>query len=314
MDMTFSGRMRPGVLALVVMVLATEAITTCAYAQDVFARREQVIYDGDPMDQANIKLGSWGSGICGESTLNTYAGSRSIRITPKDLYAGGRIDFLKPVDLTRSFNEPDVYLQLVTKFWGVQAEQDWWAVGLGAPGSTDMYGGVSKPGRQVRSVRIVLFLEEGPVVECQADLSGYKLREGSWMNVSFPVAALKGKLDLPAYRLKRLVVTGDGSEPFHIGEIRTVRDTTPIRADAAEAKEVARNYSIAFQGFAESGASAVKYSWDFDKEDGIQGEAVGDLVYHRFTKAGDYVVTLTVSDVFGLKKPGTTTINVRVNE
>ena len=298
------------ILALAVIVMAIQA---ASFAQGVFARKEQVVFGGDPIDPELMRLGAWGGGWCEESNLNAYGGSRSIKLTSKDLYSGGRIDFLKSMDLTQSFNEPDAYLQIVTKFWGVQAGYDLLTTGLGAAGSTDMYGGVYQP-RQVRRVRIALFFEGGKSVETQVDLAGFKVQDDGWMAVSFPLAALKSKLGLADYRLERMVIAGDGSETFHIGEIATIRDTTPITPDGGESKEVARNYPIAFQGFARAGATALKYSWDFDSSDGIQEEAVGDLVYHRFTRAGGYSVTLTVSDIFGIKKPASATIDVKVNE
>jgi len=301
-------------LALVAAAIATGTSGTRALAQGLFARREQVIYEGNPVNQATIRLGNWGSGTCKESTQNTYSGSRSIEITPRGLFAGGRIDFANPVDLTNSFNNPDAYLQFVTRFRGVQSEYDDWAVGLGGPGATDMYAGVPRTARPVRRIRVMLEFEGGPAVERQVDVSAFRLSDDGWMNVSLPLAVFKSELSLPEYELKRLVITGDGMDPFHIGEIRTIRDTTPLQANAGQDKEVARNYLIGFQGVCESGATAVKYSWDFDQSDGIQEQAVGDLVYHRFSKAGNFTVTLTVSDLFGLKQPATSTIKVKVNE
>ena len=296
--------------ALAIIILATQSL---AFAQGLFARKEQVIFSGDPIDPEVMRLGPWGGGGCEESPQNAYGGSRSIKVTPKDLYSGGRIDFFRPFDLTKSFTEPNAYLQIMTKFWGVQAGYDALTVGLGAAGSTDMYGGTYQA-RQVRRVRVALFFEGGKSVESQVDLSSFKVQDDGWMAVSFPLEALKSKLGLTDYKLERMVISGDGSEPFHIGEMVTILDSTPITPDGGESKEVSRNYPIAFQGFCRAGATAVKYSWDFNNADGLQEEAVGDLVYHRFTAAGTWTVTMTVSDVFGIKKPATATIQVKVNE
>ena len=296
------------------MALVVGNAGSSAFAQDLFVRAEQVIYRGDPSSRSGIKLGGWGSGMCEESTLHASSGSRSLKVTPKNLYAGGRIDFTNPVDLAKSFNMPDAYLQLEIKFGGTRSQYESWAVGLAPPGATDMYAGTTSKGKPVRRVRIMLCLDGGQKLESQVDLNGFMLSGEGWMTVSLPLAVLKGSLDLSEYKLRRLVIAGDGTVPFHIGEIRTIRDTTPLQADAGEEKEVAKNYNIAFHSTCRSGASAVKYSWDFDEQDGIQEEAVGDLVYHRFRKPGNLVVTLTVSDVFGLKEPSTSIINVKVNE
>lgn len=285
-----------------------------ASAQGVFTQRLQTIYDGRSLDQLHIRVGSWGSGVCETSTTNTYTGSESLKVTPKDLYAGGRIDFISPFDLTPSMKAPDIYLQIICQFWGTQTT-DALTQALGtAAAPTDVYGGGTPTAKQVRTVRIMAFYENGPAVECEAPISAYKIGDDGWMVVSFPMSALKGKTDLPQYRLTRLTITGDGSQPFYIGEISAIADSKPLVAESSDDLEVSKNYSIAFQGSAQSGASAVSYSWDFDKNNGIQAEAVGDLVYHRFTQTGDYEVTLTVTDIFGVKEPATKTIKVKVNE
>lgn len=295
---------------LAAVILVTGVSIGKASAQGVFVRRVQVLYEGNPTDQASVKLGSWGSGVCEESTSNTFTGSRSLKITPKDLYTGGRIDFTSPFDLAPSLKASDGYLQFACQFWGTQ-ETDALTLALGTTATVDN-GNV--PGKQVKRIRIVLFFENGPAVECQSPISAYEVGDDGWMIVSFPLSALKGKTDLPQYRLTRIVVTGDGTEPFYIGEIRTISDTSPLVADAGEDMEISKNYPIAYQGFCQSGASAVKYSWDFDKKNGVQEEAVGDLIYHRFSQAGAYEVTLTCTDIFGVKAPATKSIQVKVNE
>jgi hypothetical protein len=307
---------RPSALfiLLAAAILVTCAATNKASAQGIFARRLQTLYEGKSVEQSQIRVGSWGSGICETSTQNTYTGAESLKITPKDLYAGGRIDFTSPFDLTQSVKTPDVYLQLICQFWGTQtADSLTQALGTAAA-ATDAYGGGAPTPKQVRAVRVMAFYENGPAVECQAPLSAYKVGDDGWMIVSFPMSALKGKTDLPQYRLTRLAITGDGSEPFFIGEISTIADSKPLVAESNDDMEVSKNYSIAFQGASQSGASAVSYSWDFDKNNGIQTEAVGDLIYHRFTQSGNFQVTLTVTDIFGVKEPATKTINVKVNE
>lgn len=312
MSLEMSKPVRASLLAVAAILLVFALSITVACAQSVFAKREQVIYEGDPIDPAIVKLGSWGSGYAEESTQNAYIGTRSLKVSPKDLYAGGRLDFLVPLDLTQSFKLADAYLQFVILLAGTQANQD--QLSLGGQSVSDIYGGTYVLGRQVRTIRLLLFLEDGPVVECLTEVSWYKLQDDGWMVLSIPMATLKGKTELAQYRVTRIVLTADGNEPFHIGEIRTMRDSIPLSVDAGGEKEVSKNYSIAFQAFANSGASPVKYSWDFDKFDGIQEEAVGDLVYHRFTRAGNFEVTVTAADPFGVKQSATNTIKVKVNE
>jgi len=60
----------------------------------------------------------------------------------------------------------------------------------------------------------------------------------------------------------------------------------------------------------------LKYSWDFDKSDGIQEDAIGARVSHVYTRASPenkpYVVTLTVSDISGAKRPVSVETTVEV--
>lgn len=300
-------------------VLILTVLSSTSYAQGLFGPEANIIYGGQTAEQAGIRPASWGSGSYEISTTNTYSGNNSLKITPKGLYAGGRIDFITPKDLTTSFSNPDEYLQLVVRFADAQPV-DTWTMGLGLPGMMGTQGGgtASGTGKAVRNVQLMLQLDGNKTIERQAPLSNYEIAEDGWMVISFPFTVLKGAAELPSYKVKRIVVTGDGTEPFYLGEIRTVKDTTPLQANAGEDKEVSKNYKVLFQGLCTAGASAIKYSWDFDDSDGIQEEGVGQVVYHRFLKESqpnkDYTVTLTVSDIFGIKKSAVSTIKVKVNE
>jgi PKD repeat protein len=71
--------------------------------------------------------------------------------------------------------------------------------------------------------------------------------------------------------------------------------------------------TVTFTATGDGGSSILKYSWDFDSADGIQTDAEGRSVQRRFRKAGDFVITLTISDYYGLKAPYTATVKVKVN-
>jgi hypothetical protein len=297
-------------LKVIVVVLSIFLVSSTG-SEMLLSQAELVLYGSNAVGTSVI-LGNWGTGVCQSSTKNMLGGVQSIQITPRGLYQGGRLDFATPVDLTKWFNDPEAYLQLVVKFYDVaESSSPGTAWGLVAPSSRIA---ASRTGKIVRRLQIMLFFDSGESTECQVDVNAFKPSPDAWVNVSFPFVVLKGKLDLPAYNVKRIVITGDGTEPFYIGEIRVVRDNTPIEANAGDEKEVARNYPVVFTGSATGGASALRYSWDFDNTDGIQEEAVGETVTHRFRRAGYFVVTLTVSDVFGLKKPAVATTRVYVNE
>ena len=69
-----------------------------------------------------------------------------------------------------------------------------------------------------------------------------------------------------------------------------------------------------------AGLTPLVYSWDWDAADGIQNETEGRNVTHVFRKASaddsgkstDFVVTVTVSNIYHLKAPVKTTFKVHV--
>lgn len=319
--------MLPGILALAGTAFTFAVTTTPTAAQDLFAIEGTPIYSGKPSDQAGITFGAWGSGSCKESTKTSRGNGRSIEITPKGLYEGGRLDFKTPADATEAFKDSNTYFQVLTRFGNVSSQQG--GVGGGMPGmmpgmppmpgnmlglpGPDPYGGAGSA-KRARKIRVMLTFDNGQSVERIVDVSSFKPLQDGWTAISLPTSVLKGSLDLPAYKIKRVVIGGDGNEPFYVGEIRTFQDTSPLEVETGQDKEVSRNYRVTFQGTCKAGAAGVKYSWDFDDSDGIQEEVIGNVISHSFRKAGDYVVTLTVSDIFGVKKPATSTTKVHVNE
>ena len=275
--------------------------------------QDQILYKGDPVDGKYISVGSWGSGSAEDVAKSGYSGSRSLKITARSLFEGGRIDFIEPVDLSRHFANPNAYFQLLAK---MQLDED-----LGSDPLLEGFfpaeaygevGSVAGTGSPVTRVRLVLMFDAGAASECQADVSGFRLGDDGWLALSFPMSALKGKTARTEYKLKRIIISGDGSEPFYIGQIQIVTDTKPITADAGLDQFVAANDDIMFRAVGDGGAAALRYAWDFDSKDGIQTDALGEVVYHKYRKAGDYTITLTVSDIFKIKEPVTRTVKAQV--
>lgn len=286
------------------------AATAGAVAQDL------VLYKGDQVDGKILTIGSWGSGKCEDIAKSGYTGSRSLKITARSLFEGGRIDFTQPVDLTQHFAKPNTYMQLIAKMQ------------LDATGEDDpLLDAFYDPNASSRSsrtpvsrLRLVAKFDSGPAVECQVDVSGFKVGDDGWMPISFPLAKLKGHVKRDTYKLQRLIISGDGSEPFYIGQIHIITDTKPITADAGLPQFVSANDDVLFRAHTDGGAAALRYSWDFDAKDGIQEDALGEVVYHKFRRPTsskndsnlEFKVTLTVSDVFGIKQPVTSTVMITV--
>jgi hypothetical protein len=129
----------------------------------------------------------------------------------------------------------------------------------------------------------------------------------AYLPVSLPIASIfksaKKRISGDGAKLKSFVICGDKYQQFQIGEIQVVTDDTDISVNPLEDQIAFINNDVVFSGDAEAGDSNLKFSWDWDARDGIQEDTVGRSVTKVFTRAGKYVITLTVSDVDGLKKP-----------
>ncbi|BDI29225.1 hypothetical protein CCAX7_12760 [Capsulimonas corticalis] len=136
----------------------------------------------------------------------------------------------------------------------------------------------------------------------------------AWLPIGVPLSVLKfpGAADSP---LQSVTVGGDGYSVTYIGKISLVDDNTPITAWAGDTQDVAANDTVTLKARAEGGASTLHYSWDFDAADGITEQATGQTVTTTFTKPNEtHTVTLTVSDVDGIKKPVTSTTIIKVED
>jgi PKD repeat protein len=87
--------------------------------------------------------------------------------------------------------------------------------------------------------------------------------------------------------------------------VTRVSDNPPV-AEAGPDKTVTTGEIVTFKGGASTDDNGiVSYSWDFDDSDGITSEATGVAVNKTYTTAGNYTVTLTVTDTIGQKSSDT---------
>jgi PKD domain len=167
-----------------------------------------------------------------------------------------------------------------------------------------------------RRLRAVLVFEGAQAISHEHPLITFPTPDAKWVRVAIPFAKFKSTAKLSRYMLKEIRLFGDSPDTFFVGEIRTVTDTDPISVEPLDEQVVAVNDNVVFSTRAEAGLSALEYSWDFDASDGIQEDAVGPRVYHTYQHASPenapYKVTVTVTDMAGVKKAEriTTTIEV----
>lgn len=267
-------------------------------------------------EESSVTLGSWGSGRAEASRGDNgkvLLGEYSIKVTTHGTYQGGRIDFTKPVDLTAALANPHTYLRLRASFNSTQEV-------------VDLSGfGQKKAAAPFERLRFVFVMADGSQYEVVRPLDIPPSEDpDSYIPITMPLAALKKSakkiLSGNGARLSSLVICGDKYETFHIGEIDILTDNTDISVADLDDQIVFADNESAFVGDAEGGASTLKFSWDWDANDGIQEDDTGRSVKHvfpvRIFKGNEpihkTVVTLTVSDVDGIKKPQSKTLTLEI--
>ena len=178
----------------------------------------------------------------------------------------------------------------------------------------------------LKMMRIITATTDGKKSEAYIPASTTVSVDRGWKQAGIPLQAIKG-FDKTNKIVKNISFSGDVSTAFYLGDIRVINDRTPIRAETTFKTAVcALNDSLTFSARGYGGSSVLKYSWDFDDADGIQADAEGATVKFRFRTSsndlknpstmrpnGEFTITLTVSDTYGLKEPYVTTIKVKVN-
>jgi len=180
----------------------------------------------------------------------------------------------------------------------------------GAPDETN-----APPVLPIQDLHVILQFADGDQVEMLRPVIANVGDDTNWFHASIPLASVPvDSAEAANAQLTNIYLGSDAPATVEIGEIRTVTDATPLTADAGEAQTVPTNSTVSFVGAGEGGASMLSYDWNFDSPNSFVSEAQGNHVTHRFTKAGDYVVTLRVSDVDGLKAAATATVTVHVTD
>jgi hypothetical protein len=321
------------------------ALIASAIAVSAMGQSEKVIYAAVQLvkDQ-NITLKSWGSGTISETDEIAYSGTHSVRISTRNLFQGGVLALSSPVDLSEAYKDKNNLLRAMiafptssTVFGGGTGKT---GTGITPPGGGSKQGSDSGPGQLVglgtqgvssannpgstksgsnkaeqplKSIRFVITTTDGKKSEAFVPINLITSSKLDFRGVSIPLQAISG-FDKTNKIVKDIAISGDSVATFYVGDIRVFNDSTPISADVNYKNlNLALNDEVEFIGYGFGGSSVLVYSWDFDESDGIQVDAEGQSIKRKFRKPGDFNVTLTVSDKFGLKKPYEMKIKVRVN-
>lgn len=310
------------------------------------------VYKGEAVGQGGLALMTWGSGEAKESEEKVYVGNRSIKVTTHGRYQGARLVLQNPVDLKTAAADPTAYLQVTLSQAGKGTSGlggDYGAMAGGPGGMSAMMGamrrgrglmggGQSVPGgegaaggesgmkkqKPMSRLRLVLAATDGKKMETWLPLENATTTREDWKQLSIPVSMIAG-LKESSGLIKEVQIFGDTPAVLYIGEVRVVRDETPIRVDDLPERTVAVNDQVQFNGSADAGVTPLVYEWDFDNSDGVAVDKTGKSINHRFRKSRrepgktpgtfdsvPYIVTLTVRDLYGTKKPATRTTKVLV--
>ncbi|MCX7800541.1 MAG: PKD domain-containing protein [Fimbriimonadales bacterium] len=196
-------------------------------------------------------------------------------------------------------------------------------VGMGGPLGGPMGGPMGGPGLrgaggdpELRSVRVVVTTTDGKRSEAYAPIErsqASSTTDRGWQSVGIPLQAIAG-FERTNKVVQSIAVAGDSPATLFVGDIRVLTDETPITGDTnVRELNLALGDEVQLVAYGFAGATPLEYSWDFDAKDGISDDAMGQVVRRRFRKPGQYTITVTIRDKFGLKKPFTTTIDVTVN-
>jgi len=160
-------------------------------------------------------------------------------------------------------------------------------------------------------IRMIVTTTDGLKSEAYIPLTTSSNPQPGWKQVAIPLKAIMG-FDRTNKVVKDLAFSGDSVASFYLGDIKVISDTTPITGEARiDRDNLALGDEALLTGYGYAGASVLKYEWDFDSDGKV--DATGQFIKHKFRTPGDFTITLTVSDMYGLKPPYKTQIKVHVN-
>ncbi|MEI7575973.1 MAG: hypothetical protein WCK51_03700 [Armatimonadota bacterium] len=197
--------------------------------------------------------------------------------------------------------------------------------GLGGPGGFGGPGGAATAASTLKSIRIIVTTTDGKRSEAILPAATSSSNDRGWKQASVPLQAIRGLQDTNKV-VQSISFAGDVSTAFYIGDVRVLNDKTPIRGEPTfRTLQTERNATNIYSANGFGGSSVLKYTWDFDDADGIQVDAEGQSVRYKYRIASDdqtnpssvrkdgvFIVTLTISDAYGLKEPYSTQIKVKV--
>ncbi len=308
----------------------TMAMASLALLASTALAQERLFEGTRTLGDQSLSTSAWGSGIISATDEAAFNGTLALRVSSRNFFQGGQINFGKPVDLSSKYAGKENLLLLIVKLAdgtttttagggraGAPGAGGAGGAGAGEDGAAPGRGGNSQgtPAAPVtKRIRLVITTTDGMKSEAFLDLADTNEDSRGWRRVGLPLQAITG-FSRTNKTIQSIAVATSESMTFLLGEIQILDDTTPLYAEPINSREmnIGSGDQVTFQARASGGATKVVYQWDFDAADGLQVDAEGRQVRFRFRKPGTFTVTLTVRDAYGLKTPYSTTLKVVVN-
>lgn len=294
------------------------------------------------LNDQGISLVRWGSGTISETDEAAYEGTTSLRVSSRNYFQGGIMKMSRPVDLSAEAADKDNLLLIALNIPGATSGGGSGTAGGrpgpgGAPpggnkggggggqsggagelgggpgGPPGTAGGQSAEAQPINKLRIVITTDDGLKSEAYLDVSTGAAGDRGWMRVGIPLQAING-FGRTSKKITSIAFAPDSVGSFYVGEMRILNDETPVYGEPnVRELNLALGDTFTFSGFGTGGATPLKYTWDFNASDGITVDAEGQVVSRTFRKPGEYTITMTVQDIYGLKTAHSSTIKVVVN-
>jgi hypothetical protein len=284
------------------------------------------IYTGQPLASTGGGVVSWGGGKIEETAETSLAGGRSLKIETNNMFQGGMLKLGAAADLSAfaSGNKDLLVIGLyVPDYSGASSgggapANAGASTGGGRRGAMTAGGGAQQPAGgstgsteipRMENLRLVITTTDGNRSEAILPIRSV----GKWVQVGIPVAMIPGFAKTNRV-VQSIAMSADAPTYFYVGEIKVTQDVSPIQGQIHnQPLNVGKGTEVVLQGTADGGSTPLLFIWDFNSTDGIQEDATGQAVRHKFRQPGTFKVTLTVKDIYGLKQPWVGTLDVTVN-
>ncbi len=282
-----------------------------------------------PAKDQGISLVGWGSGTIVETDEAAYEGTSSIRVSTRNFFQGGLMNYGTPVNLATAFQDPNNLLMFALKVPDVSTTMSGGGAGgslAGGPvqgGDSNEGGGRAGSGgggqavqaapSKFETLRVILSTTDGKKSETYLPVPATANAKG-WMQVGLPLKAITG-FAATNQIIKSIALSGNSAAAVYVGEVRIMNDSTPIYGELLVGDmNIGTGTSVNLTASGSAGATVLKYTWSVQGADAPAFTFEGQSIVRSFRKPGTFKVFCTISDVYGLKKPYTTnTVNIVVN-